>query len=65
AVCRLVRYPPYAVRKEGRCARRRATGTSMNMILFALGGFAFIALTLLILRYTTHLSNVKKGSSKH
>jgi hypothetical protein len=32
----------------------------MQFMLFAFGVFAFAALTLLILKYTTHLSNTKK-----
>ncbi len=32
----------------------------MQPLLFALGIFAFVALTLLILKYTTYLSNTKK-----
>ncbi|MCL6625299.1 hypothetical protein [Alicyclobacillus shizuokensis] len=37
----------------------------MRLIAFALGLFAFVAVFLLVLRYTTHLSNVKKGRGKH
>jgi hypothetical protein len=35
----------------------------MQPILFALGVFAFVAINLLILRYTTYLSNAKKKPS--
>ena len=37
----------------------------MQLISFALGIFLFAAFTLVILKYTTYLSNTKKWTTQH
>ncbi len=37
----------------------------MQFLLFAFGVFVFASLTLLILKYTTYLSNIKKQHFKN
>jgi hypothetical protein len=51
---------------ENETARREGTGSglpdiTMRLIAFALGLFAFVGIFLLVLKYTTYLSNLKKG----
>jgi len=36
----------------------------MQLMMFALGVFVFVGLTLLILKYTTYLSNLKKPQER-
>lgn len=42
----------------------RGWGDPMQPLLFACGAFVFVGLCLIILRYTTHLSNIKKHDHK-